>query len=458
MFEAQTAVGHGGGFPAGFLWGAATSSHQVEGHTVDSDWWAWETHRPERIRGGRGSGRGAGWWEHGWAERDLTAAARLGHNVHRLSLEWSRLSVAPGRRDRSAVDRYRAILGHARDAGLKTFVTLHHFTLPHWLSRAGGWLNPLTVSELADHARASVTELGDLVDAFLTINEPTVLALKAYAQGMWPPGRRMPYLASRAVRQQLRGHAAAYHAIKDESPDHPVGLALNLPTVEPARHEDRMDRQVSRLQDWMVNGALLSALRTGVCRPPVGNRVVHVPGLAGSFDFIGVNYYGRYRLKFTPHRFGSMFGRFVQDNSVKTESADWGEPSPEGLVSSVERAASLGVPVYVSENGVFDPSDALRRRYIVEHVRALAHAVGSGLDLRGYFHWSLVDNFEWAQGWTTPFGLIGMDPATHERRVRPSAHVLAAIARHNGLPPAVAAADDETLARQVPVEPVDAYD
>jgi len=443
--------------PPGFVWGAATSSHQVEGHTLESDWWAWETEQPHRIRGGRPSGAGAGWWAHGWAERDLSAARTMGHTAHRLSLEWSRLAPAPGRRSKRAIERYRAVLGHAKSIGLQTFVTLHHFTLPKWVARAGGWVEPETVRAFAEHGRASVRELGDLVDAFFTINEPTVLALKAYAHGMWPPGRRVPYLASRAVRQQLRGHAAAYHAIKAISPTHPVGLAVNLPSVEPARASDRFDRQVSRLQDWMVNGSLLSALRTGWCRPPVGNRVVLVPELAGSFDFVGVNYYGRYRLRFSANHAGRLFGRYVQANSVKTESADWGEPSPSGFVQSLERAAELGVPVYVSENGVYDPRDVLRPRYIVEHVRALARAVERGLDVRGYFHWSLIDNFEWAQGWTTPFGLIGMDPHSHERRVRRSAIVYSAIARHNGLPRVLAEADDADLAHRPLAEAFDPY-
>jgi beta-glucosidase len=436
------------GFPPGFLWGAATSSHQVEGSAEANDWWAWERADPSRIRGGRLSGEAAGWWALGWAERDLTAAARLGHGAHRLGLEWSRLAPHPGKRSHAATDRYRAILGHARDLGLRTFVTLHHFTLPQWLAAAGGWRAPGTAEALAVHSAASARDLGDLVDGFFTINEPTVLALKAFFHGMWPPGRQAPHLAARAVREQLRGHALAYRAVKAERPDTPVGLALNLPTVSPARSENLLDRRVAAAQDWMVNGSVLHALRTGVCRPPVGNRPTSVPGLAGSFDFLGINYYGRYLTRFAPDRPGMAFGRFVQEPTVRTDSADWGQPSPAGLVATLKRAAGLGRPLYVSENGVFDPTDALRCHYLVEHLRALQVAASEGMPVRGYFHWSLVDNFEWAQGWTTPFGLVALDPVTQARRARPSAHLLAEVARRNRLPAELAeCADPVTLAR-----------
>lgn len=437
-------------FPEDFLWGAATSSHQVEGGASNNDWWAWERQDPTRLRDARPSGDAAGWWSLGWAERDLTAAARLGHGAHRLSLEWSRLAPELGKRSTPAIDRYRAILGHARSLGMKTFVTLHHFTLPQWLATGGGWIAEEAPALFAEHARASAHELGDLVDAFLTINEPTVLALKAFMQGRWPPGRRSPNLAARALRLQLEGHAAAYEAVKGLLPSCPVGIAINLPTMEAANPEDPLDHQVTRFQDWIVNGALLTALATGECRPPVGNRPGLVPALRGALDFVGVNYYGRYRLRFAAHRPRAAFGRFVQNNTVRTETADWGEPSPSGMIHSLWRAAELGLPVYVTENGIFDPTDTLRPRYIVEHVRALREALQVGLPLRGYFHWSLVDNFEWAQGWTTPFGLVAMNPKTQARRVRPSAYVLGAIARHNDLPPELLASPlPEGAARQV---------
>lgn len=423
-----------GPFPPEFVWGAATSSHQVEGDNVHNDWWRWELADPSRIRGGRVSGRAAGWWAHGGAERDLALAARLGHRAHRLGLEWSRLEPERNRRDPRAVDRYREILGHARDLGLRTFVTLNHFTLPTWVADGGGWLSEETVEAFGRHCGRTVDELGDLVDGFFTINEPSVLALKAYVHGMWPPGRRQPRLGARALRLQLLGHAAAYRAIKRRSPDHPAGPALNLPDLEPARLRDARDRTMTRLQDWTVNGALLRALRTGWCHPPLGLRPRRHPELVDSFDFVGVNFYGRYRVHLALEP-GRMFPRFVQENSIRTEGTDWGEPSPEGLVRSLRRAAELGKPVYVSENGIFTHDDEVRRRYLRDHVQALAEAYRQGLDLRGYFFWSLVDNFEWAQGWTTPFGLVAMDPDTQTRTVRPSARLYAEIVRRGGLPP-----------------------
>lgn len=420
-------------FPPDFIWGAATSSHQVEGDNFHNDWWRWEQEDPTRIRDGQPSGSAAGWWAGGGAERDLATAAELGHRAHRLGLEWSRLEPEPGRRSSAAIHRYREILGTARDLGLKTFATLHHFTLPTWVADTGGWLAPETIDAFGEHCARTVDELGDLVDAFFTINEPSVLALKAFVHGMWPPGRRQPHLGSRALRMQLLGHAAAYRAVKSRSPSHTAGPALNLPDLEPDRPRDQRDLRIVQAQDWSVNGALLYALSTGWCWPPIGNRPRRHPDLAGSFDFIGVNFYGSYRVRFAP--FGDrILSRYVQRGSVRTDSADWGEPSPAGLVRSLRRAASLGRPVYVSENGIFTHDDDVRRRYLADHLRGLAVARHEGLDLRGYFFWSLVDNFEWAQGWTTPFGLVAMDPETQERTIRPSARWYADVIRAGRIP------------------------
>jgi beta-glucosidase len=158
-------------------------------------------------------------------------------------------------------------------------------------------------------------------------------------------------------------------------------------------------------------------------RFPLALAPREVAGLRESYDWLGLNYYGRYRVRFDPSAVGLAFGRHVQEKSIRHGEVDWGEVHPEGLTRLLVRFSALGRPVYVTENGVFDPTDVVRQRYLVDHVDAVRSAIARGADVRGYFHWSLLDNFEWAEGFTTPFGLIEVDRATGERRPRPSAAV-----------------------------------
>lgn len=163
------------------------------------------------------------------------------------------------------------------------------------------------------------------------------------------------------------------------------------------------------------------------------DRRKHLPELRGALDWIGVNYYGRYRVVFDPRAGGELFGRRLADQTVHTPWTDWGEIHPPGLTHQLLRVARFGVPIYVTENGVYDNTDAVRPGFIVDHVRAVHAAIQRGADVRGYFHWSLIDNFEWAEGWSTHFGLLALDRATQARRPRESAAVYAAICRANGI-------------------------
>jgi beta-glucosidase len=409
----------------------------VEGGNEGSDWWDWEQ-RPGAIHDGTRSGDAAGWWR-GHAEEDLRHAAALGHTAHRLSVEWSRLEPAPGRYDEATLARYAEILDVARDLGLRTMVTLHHFTLPRWAAAGGSWLDPELPARFGALAARCARAWGERVDLWATINEPNVLGLMAYGAGQWPPGHARLDLALRAMANLLRAHAAAFEALHRQRPAARVGIVLNLPWIDPARPRHPLDRAIARAQDWVFNGAWLWALRHGRIPPPLAVRPRTVPGLAGSFDWLGVNYYGRMAVRFDPRAAGRGFGRHVQEPSVRHGAADWGQIHPAGLAGQLRRVARLGAPVYVTENGVFDPDDRLRPRYLVDHVRAVRQALAEGVDVRGYFHWSLVDNFEWAEGWSAPFGLLALDRHTQARTPRRSAAVYAAICKSHG------AALDEVL-------------
>ena len=416
-------------FPDDFLWGSATASHQVEGNNSGNDWWHWE-HTSGQIRDGSVSGEAAGWWQ-GKAEQDLAMAADMGHNAHRFSLEWSRLEPEPGRFDDQAFERYAEILKAAKELGISTCVTLNHFTLPMWLAKKGSWLHPKIDERFVAFVQETISRLDDHVDLWVTLNEPNVLAYSAYAGHLWPPGHKNLLACFRAMRQMMRAHAQGYHAAKKIT-SKPVGLVLNTPLFEPHRPDHLNDRLARGFQDWTFNGLLIESLRDGKLRFPVTFFPRTEPGLAGACDFVGVNYYGRFEVQFDL-KAETPLGRHVQDPTTRTEQTDWGQVCARGLTEQLTRVAQrLGKPVYVTENGLFDNSDEDRPGFIVDHVNAVAEALEDGTDVRGYFHWSLVDNFEWAEGWTTHFGLIELDRETGERRPRRSADVYARICRANG--------------------------
>jgi beta-glucosidase len=418
-------------FPPGFLWGTATSSHQVEGGCDNNDWWDWEQ-QPGRIAGGGRSGAACGWWE-GRAEDDLARAAAVGLNAQRLSLEWSRLEPAPGQFDAAAFERYRGLLAHCSSLGLTPLVTLNHFTLPRWLAAAGGWLDSATPARFARFSAECARRLGDLAPLWATLNEPFTLAYQAYFRGDWPPGRLSIPRIQRAVRHLWLGHAAAYAAFRAERPDCRVGLVHILPRFRPARPSSRADRLAAGLQQWVSAESWLRPLRDGVLPLPWAVPPQTIPGVAGAADFLGVNYYGAYAVRFDPR--APALGRWEDVGNIRLGNQDWGAPDPDGLRHTLRQAAGLGIPLYVTENGICDSTDARRPAYLEDHLRALHTAIAEGLDVRGYFHWSLVDNFEWGEGWEARFGLIGLDPRTQERTPRPSLTLYGEIARANALPP-----------------------
>ncbi len=369
--------------------------------------------------------------------RILARAADLGLNAIRMSLEWSRLEPEPGVFDRDAFERYRAILRFAKDRGLEVMLTLSHFTLPRWVAKLGGWTHANTPALFGGFAERSMRELADHVRLVATLNEPMVLAFTAYAGRSWPPGRGSLRACLLALRRMMDGHLEAYRAIRRVAPAVRVGLVVNMPLFTAARGDHHIDRLVAAAQDWAFNGALLHALRTGVWLPPFALRPETVSELPRSFDWMGLNYYGRYDVRFNPLAPALLFGRHVQDPTVRLHETDWGRPWPPGMSAQLHRLEALGVPLYVTENGVCDAEDALRPDYLLEHVAELERFGKSGHDVRGYFHWSLVDNFEWAEGWNARFGLFELDVATLARTPRRSAELYASIVRAGGVPEAL---------------------
>ncbi|HXF81593.1 MAG TPA: glycoside hydrolase family 1 protein [bacterium] len=402
-------------FPPGFRWGTATSAHQVEGGNRHNDWWVWE--QEGRVRGGQRSGEACRWWTD--AEADFDRAAALHQNAHRLSIEWSRIEPVPDRWDEAALDRYRQLVAALRARGLEPMVTLHHFTNPRWLAERGGWERADTPARFVRFVERVIPALREHVALWCTLNEPVGWALSAYGAGRWPPGRRSLRAVRRVLDNLARAHAAAYRAIHRLQPEAQVGIAHYIRLFDPADPRSPLDRAVAAGYDRVVNRAFLDALTRGAARP---------------LDFLGVNYYTRDRVAFDLRRPGRLFGRRFPTPGAPQSDGGYGEIYPEGMYRALHLAARYAAVLYVTENGLPDADDDQRGAFIVDHLRAVRRAIADGLSVRGYYHWSLVDNFEWTEGWSLRFGLIAVDPTTQERRLRPSARLYAEICRRNALP------------------------
>ncbi len=415
-------------FPRGFLWGTATAAHQVEGNNTNNQWWQWEqTGHTDGT-----SGLACDWWGGRWRE-DFDRAAETGQNAHRFSVEWSRIQPTPDKWDEEALEKYRAMLRGLRERNMTALVSLHHFSDPLWLAEKGGWENAEVVALFEKFVRKTVDALKEYVTLWCTINEPNVYALSGYANGTFPPGVTDLKRAIGVSANMLRAHAAAYRAIHQIQPEARVGYALHYRPMVPKTGWSPLDRLMRNLRYEGVNMAFPSGISTGVMKSPVGN--VSIPEAKGTQDYLGMNYYSVDTISFHPGKPKELFTHSGYPADSDFSSTKFIANIPEGLYDSLKWAVRTypDLPIIVTENGVEDAEDKMRPRYIAQHIHQLWRAVNFNWPIKGYFHWSLVDNFEWERGWTQRFGLWGLDVETQKRIHRPSVDLYAEICKENGL-------------------------
>ena len=424
-------------FPDGFLWGSASAAHQVEGGNDNNDWWDWEQ-TPGHIKNDDKSAIACDWWQGERYREDFALAESLHQNAHRLSVEWSRIEPREGEWNQDAFAYYRRVLTAARECGLTPLVTLHHFSNPRWLAKKGAWETQAVVPIFERYATRVVQELGDLCDFWVTINEPFIYTFSGYNDGNWPPGKKDFLLAFRVLRNLVRGHAAAYHAIHRAQPNARVGVAHHYRPFAPANPDSALDRWAGGLRDRLANRLFFLALVDGKLRFPlsVGGRVSEA---ADTQDFIGINYYFTERATFALNRPGQLFTR--ESRAIWSPEAPpfAAHIEPNSLYEVLRDRAQYGKSLYITENGLFDlGGDPWARsgqaRYLVSHLKAVQRAIEAGAPVKGYFYWTLVDNFEWAEGYAARFGLYRLDVASQTRTSRVTAEVYARIARENAIP------------------------
>jgi beta-glucosidase len=405
-------------FPANFLWGAATAAHQVEGG-LDNEWSEFER-RPGAIKGGDQSTAGVDHYNR--FDGDFALAEAMGHNAHRLSIEWSRIEPERGSWNMAEVAHYHEVFASLRKRGLEPFVTLHHFTNPRWLAARGGWLNAEAGEDFARFAAFAAKEFRHEVRYWITVNEPNIYAWHSYVTGQWPPRKRSLGGAFRVMANLGHAHVAAYRAIHETYAEDPrasrpeVGYSQNLMTLSPYADWSPVDRWIARYGDRVFNESFLDV----------------VAARHGALDFIGVNYYTRAHIRF-PALVLALTGAPVND-------LGW-EIYPEGLHQALILAGRYArlpdgrkIPVYVTENGICDATGDRRGEYLVSHLREVHRAIRDGVDVRGYIHWTLMDNFEWAEGYSPRFGLFYIDRERDLARVEtPAVNVYRSIIARNAV-------------------------
>ncbi len=412
-------------FPDGFIWGTAASAHQAEGgHTAD-DWWDFE-HEPGRIADGQAS-TGNGFAQH-YAE-DFAAFAALGLPHHRLSVDWARVEPTEGRIDPVGLDHYRRVVDAALAAGAEPWVNLHHFVNPRWFAAKGAFLR----EENLDHWRRYVETVATAlvprgVRHWHTMNEPLAYSGASYLGAMFPPCHS-DMGEFRAVTTNLfRAHAVGYAALKEAGAE-TVATIHALTEAVPLDPDDPADAGLADLVDTVQNRLPIEAHTTGVL--PWPDAPVEIPGLAGSADLFGANWYHAVSVD---SRRPFEYASYVppgEGRRTQLGNAPWAEGLYRVLLRL--RDADVGVPLLVAENGIGTDDDAWRIEFLAAHLQAVGLAVAAGADVRGYFHWTSVDNFEWVHGYTARFGLVGFDPATGERHPKPSAAWLGGVARAGAL-------------------------
>ncbi|MDZ4835642.1 MAG: family 1 glycosylhydrolase [Candidatus Melainabacteria bacterium] len=457
-------------FPPGFLWGAATSHFQIEGYTSEmqsrlSDWSSWMM-SPSNIIDGSNAEQACDFLNR--YLDDISLMESLNLNAFRISINWPAILIdAPGtagvaqQLDPEGVEYYRRVLSTLKERGIKTFVTLFHFCLPTWLADQGGWNNPLSAEQFGTFTTLVVDAFGEYVDYWLTINEPMAYVYQGYVSGQWTPGLKNDYLAAfGVVRNMLVGHAAAYQAIKAKYPNAPVSFTNHWRPFIPEQPLSPLDHAVCMVRDNIFNQLFPQSIQTGVFKvpPPLGLYKVlrllegPIPGLKGSMDYLGINYYTRELSRFKAAWPIDPFGEASDKTQFKTNALGW-ETYPEGLYQVLTRDirpyryntdGSLR-EIFITENGYAEKferhldegdwslEDSERVDYLVRHVKVIHDAIAAGVPVRGYLHWSLLDNFEWAEGLQQRFGLVRVTYPNQTRAPRKSAYVYADIAASNAL-------------------------
>jgi len=372
-------------FPKNFLFGVGTSSYQIEGNNTNCDWWYSELYKPKGQKyPAEKSGIANDFWHR--YEEDIDLVSELGCEAFRLSLEWSRIEPREGYFDEEAVFHYKKILEYARSKKLKIFLTLHHFTIPLWFELKGGFSNINSPKYFSNYALKCVTEFKEYVDYFATINEPEVLAFSGYITGEWPPFKKNKLVFLYVLNNLHRCHNLAFKTIKSKFKAK-VGIVINITCFQPKEQNFWNKFLASLIQNIFINSCLSSVRK--------------------NLDFIGLNFYQTQLVS----------GLNISKDSEPQDDMGW-YLNFDSLRIVLNNLKKFNLPILITENGLADSHDTLRKWYLKYMIISVYEALKDGVNVKGYFHWTLTDNYEWQHGYEKKFGLVSIDRKHNLKRVK----------------------------------------
>ena len=389
-----------------FLWGVATSAFQLEGSPY-ADWASWDSILDEKPNITN---------HYALYREDLHLLKELGVNAYRFSVEWSRIQPKENIWDDEAIAHYQEIIDILRSDNIEPMVTLHHFTHPLWFIKKYPWHEDASIEKFLIFAEKMVQTLKG-VRYWITFNEPYVLVLAGYFEGCTPPGLRNVPLGVKALKNILACHGKAYDIIHSKIPDAMVSIAHNMAALAPWNKWNPLDKLLSKIAKYFYNHSLLDAFITGTLSVKFPfKKAVEIPvPIKGKLDFFGVNYYTRIHMRFNPFKKMGVELRHRDIDGYGLTDMGW-EVHPRGLEKVLRYASKLNVPMIITENGIATHDCQKKIKYMKRHVDVLEQCIKDGIDVKGYFYWSLIDNYEWLQGLDARFGLYKVDFNTLERK------------------------------------------
>ncbi len=417
--------------PDNFLYGAATASLQIEGGDKNNSWYRFC--QTGKIKDKSSSETACDHWNR--IDEDISLMKDIKLQIYRMSIEWSRIEPQKGVFSKEAMNKYRYELEELQKAGIKPMVTLHHFSNPLWFEDMGGWANESSVDIFNRFTEFVVRSIGDIVSNWVTINEPNIYLIMGYIAGYWPPEQKFNFkLYKKAAINMIRAHIKSYKTIHRERTncgfdDTMAGAAFHLRQLDPGSNSF-LDRLATKTYDNFFHNIYLKGFINGELVSPLGKGAIYGKGIYS--DFIGVNYYSRDIIRFTPN----PFTKFVKiEKQINSEYNDLGwEIYPQGLYNIISDCYNrFKLPIHITENGISDSTDIQRSDFIYSHLQKVSEACHSGVPVLSYCHWTLMDNFEWREGYTARFGLIEVNFENQARKIRKSGMFYSEIIKNNGV-------------------------
>lgn len=434
-------------FPQDFLWGVSTAAHQIEGNCTNNNWFRWEhsvdpSSGKSRIFNGHKSGKACDHWNR--YKEDTMLIKDLGCNAYRFSVEWSKIEPKQGLYDSNVIKHYHDEIDLLLKNGIVPMITLHHFTHPLWFEDLGNWEKEENIKYFIAFAERVYEEFSGKVKFWCTINEPTVFAMVGWLQGTFPPGKTEGDMiwnsmdkAVNVVQNLMIAHVQVYKHLKAIDPQPQIGIVHNIFHMRPCRRWNPFDYVVGMVADYLQNDMVIQFFRTGNFKwhiPLIGKKFhIRIPEAPKCFDFFGLNFYSHIHMKVVLDPKDPVQSQASPVEEKLSVMTDMEYPIyAEGIYIALKRLSSAfpGVPIYVTENGVADKDDSMRKLFTKRYFYAISRAISEGVNLKGYFYWTLMDNFEWAFGFDMRFGLYyvdygkngdGRNGATLERTLNPGA-------------------------------------